>query len=178
MAIGTGTDIAMESARVVLMQDSLMGICNAYQLSKATLRNIKQNLFWAFFYNALCIPVAAGALYGALGWQMDPMLGAAAMSCSSVFVVTNALRLRFFKPKTATKKVEPVKEEVKMETVIYVGGMMCPHCQARVEKVCKEVPGVTDAVVDLHAKNVTVFGDADIAAVKAAIVAAGYEIAE
>ena len=178
MAIGTGTDIAMESARVVLMQDSLMGICNAYQLSKATLRNIKQNLFWAFFYNALCIPIAAGALYGALGWQMDPMLGAAAMSCSSVFVVTNALRLRFFKPKTANKKVEPVKEEVKMETVIYVGGMMCPHCQARVEKVCKEVPGVTDAVVDLHAKNVTVFGDADIAAVKAAIVAAGYEIAE
>ena len=178
MAIGAGTDIAVESARVVLMRDSLMGICDAYQLSKATIRNIKQNLFWAFFYNALCIPVAAGALYGALGWQMDPMLGAAAMSCSSVFVVTNALRLRFWKPKAVAKKVEPVKEEVKMETVIYVNGMMCPHCKANVEKACKAVPGVTDAVVDLQAKNVTVTGTADTADLKAAIMEAGYEIAD
>ena len=176
MAIGTGTDIAMESARVVLMQDGLMGICNAYRLSKATLRNIKQNLFWAFFYNALCIPIAAGALYPILGWQMNPMLGAAAMSFSSVFVVSNALRLRFFKPITIVQQSQ--KEEINMETVIFVNGMMCPHCQARVEKACKFVPGVTDAVVDLKAKNVTVTGTADVAALKAAIVDAGYEIAE
>jgi len=176
MAIGAGTDIAMESSRVVLMQDSLMGICNAYRLSKTTLRNIKQNLFWAFFYNALCIPIAAGALYPVFGWQLSPMLGAAAMSCSSVFVVTNALRLRFFKP--IGLEEQPHKEEINMETVIYVGGMMCPHCQARVEKACKAVPGVTDAVVDLKAKNVTVTGTADIAALKAAIIEAGYEITE
>ena len=173
MAIGTGTDIAMESAQVVLMQASLSGIVNAYCLSKATMRNIKQNLFWAFFYNALCIPIAAGALYPAFGWQLSPMLGAAAMSFSSVFVVTNALRLGLFK----TKKI-PVKEEIKMETVIYVNGMMCPHCQARVEKACKAVPGVIDAVVDLKAKNVTVTGTADVSALKAAIVDAGYEIAK
>ena len=176
MAIGAGTDIAMESARVVLMQDSLVGICNAYRLSKATLRNIKQNLFWAFFYNVLCIPIAAGALYPVFGWQMNPMLGAAAMSMSSVFVVTNALRLRFFKPMIIEQ--QPQKEEIKMENVIYVNGMMCPHCQARVEKACKAVPGVTDAVVDLKAKNVTVTGTADIEALKAAIIDAGYEIAE
>jgi len=153
-----------------------MGICNAYRLSKTTLRNIKQNLFWAFFYNALCIPIAAGALYPVFGWQLSPMLGAAAMSCSSVFVVTNALRLRFFKP--IGLEEQPHKEEINMETVIYVGGMMCPHCQARVEKACKAVPGVTDAVVDLKAKNVTVTGTADIAALKAAIIEAGYEITE
>ncbi len=176
MAIGAGTDIAMESARVVLMQDSLMGICNAYRLSKATLRNIKQNLFWAFFYNALCIPIAAGALYPIFGWQMNPMLGAAAMSMSSVFVVTNALRLRFFKP--IVMEQQPQKEEINMETLIFVNGMMCPHCKANVEKACKAVPGVTDAVVDLKAKNVTVTGTADVAALKAAIIEAGYEIAE
>ena len=178
MAIGAGTDVAMESARVVLMRNDLFGICHAYQLSKDTLRNIKQNLFWAFFYNALCIPIAAGALYPVLGWQMSPMLGAAAMSCSSVFVVSNALRLRFWRPKTSINKEESVKEEIKMETVIYVNGMMCPHCKANVEKACKSVAGVTDAVVDLQAKNVTVTGTADVAALKAAIVDAGYEIAE
>ena len=106
------------------------------------------------------------------------MLGAAAMSCSSVFVVSNALRLRFWRPKTSINKEESVKEEIKMETVIYVNGMMCPHCKANVEKACKSVAGVTDAVVDLQAKNVTVTGTADVAALKAAIVDAGYEIAE
>jgi Cu+-exporting ATPase len=110
------------------------------------------------------------------------MLGAAAMSMSSVFVVSNALRLRLFKPKTnhPTPVVDPViiKEEIKMETVIFVNGMMCPHCKAMVEKVCKAVPGTTDAVVDLQAKNVTVTGDADVAAMKAAIIDAGYEVVE
>ena len=182
MAIGAGTDIAMDSADIVLMTGSLQGVATAVELSKATIRNIKQNLFWAFFYNALCIPVAAGALYPAFGWQLSPMLGAAAMSMSSVFVVSNALRLRFFKSKNnaPTLMEEPViiKEEIKVETVIYVNGMMCPHCKAMVEKVCKAVPGTTDAVVDLQAKNVTVTGDADVAALKAAIIDAGYEVVE
>ncbi len=176
MAIGAGTDIAMDSADIVLMTGSLSGVAGAVALSKATMRNIKQNLFWAFFYNALCIPIAAGVLYPAFGWQLSPMLGAAAMSVSSVFVVSNALRLRLFKVKKTTP-VEPViKEEIKMETVINVNGMMCPHCKAMVEKVCKAVPGTTDAVVDLQAKNVTVTGNADVAALKQAIIDAGYEI--
>ena len=182
MAIGAGTDIAMDSADVVLMNDSLTAVSGAVGLSKATVRNIRQNLFWAFFYNALCIPVAAGLLYPWLGWQLSPMLGAAAMSVSSVFVVSNALRLRFYKPKNLTSAAKPaekiVKEEIKMETVIMVNGMMCPHCKAMVEKVCKAVPGTEDAVVDLQAKNVTVTGHADVAALKAAITEAGYEVVE
>ena len=180
MAIGAGTDIAVESADIVLMSGSLMGAAEAVALSRATVRNIRQNLFWAFFYNALCIPVAAGALYPAFGWQLSPMLGAACMSMSSVFVVSNALRLRFWKTKnTAPTEVAEeiiIKEEKMMETVISVNGMMCPHCKAMVEKVCKAVPGTVDAVVDLQAKNVTVTGDADVAALKKAIVDAGYEV--
>lgn len=182
MAIGAGTDIAMDSADIVLMTGSLSGVSNAVELSRATLRNIKQNLFWAFFYNALCIPVAAGVLYPVFGWQLSPMLGAAAMSMSSVFVVSNALRLRFFKPKTAApipaaeEKAMIIKEETKMQTVIYVNGMMCPHCKAMVEKVCKAIPGTEDAVVDLTAKNVTVTGNPDVEAMKKAITDAGYEV--
>ena len=180
MAIGAGTDIAMDSAEIVLMNGSLSGVAAAVELSRATVRNIRQNLFWAFFYNALCIPIASGALYPAFGWQLSPMLGAAAMSLSSVFVVSNALRLRFFKSKTAAQPAAEavMKEEMKMETVINVNGMMCPHCKAMVEKVCKAVPGTLDAVVDLTAKNVTVTGDADVAALKQAIIDAGYEVVE
>ena len=180
MAIGAGTDIAMDSAQIVLMAGSLSGVTAAVELSRAVVRNIKQNLFWAFFYNALCIPIAAGALYPVFGWQLSPMLGAAAMSLSSVFVVSNALRLRFFKSKTATQPAAQtqIKEEIKMETIINVNGMMCPHCKAMVEKVCKAVPGTVDAVVDLTAKNVTVTGEADVAALKQAIIDAGYEIVE
>ena len=179
MAIGAGTDIAIDSAQIVLMNGSVSGVTTAVELSRATVRNIKQNLFWAFFYNALCIPIAAGALYPALGWQLSPMLGAAAMSLSSVFVVSNALRLRFFKSKTASQPAAEeiiIKEEPKMETIIKVGGMMCPHCKAMVEKVCKTVPGTQDAVVDLTAKTVTVTGDADVSALKQVIIDAGYEI--
>ena len=184
MAIGAGTDIAMESAEVVLMRNSLAGVSDAVRLSKATIRNIKQNLFWAFFYNCLGIPVAAGLLTG-VGITLSPMLGAAAMSCSSVFVVTNALRLRRFKAEETENnsicvcaEVEQYEEEPIMEIVINVNGMMCPHCKAMVEKVCKAVPGTVDAVVDLHAKNVTVTGDADVAALKKAIIDAGYEVME
>ncbi len=180
MAIGSGTDIAMESANVVLMNGSLTGVSNAVSLSKATIRNIRENLFWAFFYNCLGIPVAAGVLYPAFHIQLSPMLGAAAMSLSSVFVVTNALRLRRFRPKTGTvvrrEEKTIIQEESKMETVIKVNGMMCNHCKARVESVCKAVPGATDAVVDLEKKQVTVQGNADLAALKQAITDAGYEV--
>ena len=182
MAIGAGTDIAIESADVVLMNSSLASVSGAVELSKATIRNIRQNLFWAFFYNSLGIPIAAGVLYPAFGILLSPMLGAAAMSMSSVFVVSNALRLRFFKPKTAPAAVPAAEttviteEETTMETVIFVEGMMCPHCKARVEKVCKAVPGSVDAVVDLQAKNVTVTGTADVEALKKAITDAGYEV--
>ena len=185
MAIGAGTDIAMDSADIVLMNSSLAAVSGAVELSRATIKNIRQNLFWAFFYNTCGIPIAAGALFIPLGLQLSPMLGAAAMSMSSVFVVTNALRLRFFKPKTvpvfAQEKVietEEVvyEEEPGMETVITVHGMMCKHCKATVERVCKAIPGVVDAVVDLAAKNVTVTGDFDVAAVKQAIIAEDFEV--
>lgn len=184
MAIGAGTDVAMESADVVLIAGYLSGISDAVRLSKATIRNIKENLFWAFFYNCLGIPIAAGLL-SPLGITLSPMIGAAAMSCSSVFVVTNALRLRNFRGEEKKRPVEEVlqepviiQEEKTMETVIYVNGMMCTHCKAMVEKVCKAVAGVEDAVVDLHAKNVTVTGAADVAQLKKAIVDAGYEVVE
>ncbi len=178
MAIGAGTDIAMESADVVLMSGSLSGVANAVKLSKATIRNIRQNLFWAFFYNCLGIPIAAGVLFLPFGIQLSPMIGAAAMSLSSVFVVSNALRLQRFKPElqSAQKIKEVIKEEKSMTTVIKVEGMMCPHCKARVEQVCKAIPGTVDAVVDLQAKNVTVTGDAAVEALKKAITDAGYEV--
>ncbi len=179
MAIGAGTDIAMESADIVLMNSSLAAVSGAIELSKATIRNIRQNLFWAFFYNSLGIPVAALGL-------LNPMLGAAAMSMSSVFVVTNALRLRLFQSKTAPVFAEAehhkeeiiIEEEKVMETIIKVEGMMCKHCKARVEQVCKAVPGTQDAVVDLAAKTVTVTGNADLAALKQAITDADYEVVE
>ena len=186
MAIGAGTDIAMESAEVVLMSGSLGGIADAVALSKATIRNIRQNLFWALFYNCLGIPIAAGVL-SPWGIALSPMIGAAAMSCSSVFVVTNALRLRYFgvkkevitgepAPEAAPVEIVEIKEETNMENVIYVNGMMCPHCKARVEQVCKGIAGTVDAVVDLQAKNVTVTGTADVEVLKKAIADAGYEV--
>ncbi len=178
IAIGAGTDIAMESAQVVLMSGSLKAVADALRLSKATIRNIRQNLFWAFFYNCLGIPVAAGLLFLPFGIQLSPMLGAAAMSLSSVFVVSNALRLQRFRPQPGAVRNQDIKEEKTMETVIYVNGMMCPHCKARVEQVCKAVRGTVDAVVDLQAKNVTVTGDADAYALKKAIADAGYEVVE
>jgi len=199
MAIGAGTDIAMESADIVLMNSSLRAVSSAIELSKATIRNIRENLFWAFFYNTLGIPVAAGVLFIPFGIQLSPMLGAAAMSMSSVFVVTNALRLRLFQPKIspeAEEKVEsalvcacPVEtteeavvEEPKVSeapvVVIGVGGMMCSHCTAAVEKACMGVPGVVNAVADLEKKCVTVTGNADLEALKQAIRDEDYEIIE
>lgn len=179
MAIGNGTDIAVESADIVLINGSLASISHAISLSKATIRNIKQNLFWAFFYNCLGIPIAAGVLYPIWGIHLSPMLGAAAMSFSSVFVVTNALRLRFFKPKMHHIIENNIsKEEIQMETVITVEGMMCTHCKARVESVCKAIAGVQNAVVDLQAKTVTVIGSASVTELKKAITEAGYDVIE
>jgi Cu2+-exporting ATPase len=185
IAIGAGTDIAIDAADVVLMKSRLSDVPAAIRLSRATLRNIHENLFWAFFYNIIGIPVAAGVLYPAFGILLSPMIGAAAMSMSSVFVVTNALRLRFFRPGASVKvPVETVesqeskKEENEMATVIKVEGMMCTHCKAMVEKVCKAVPGALDAVVDLKAKQVTVTGEASVEELKKAIVDAGYEVME
>ena len=182
MAIGAGTDVAVESADVVLMTGSLTGVANAIRMSKATMRNIKQNLFWAFFYNSLGIPIAAGVLFPAFGIQLSPMIGAAAMSLSSVFVVTNALRLRLFKPDVHAaipeEKVEASNEVIKMEKIIKVEGMMCNHCKAHVENACKAVTGTENAVVDLQAKNVTVTGSASIDELKKAIIDAGYEVIE
>ena len=182
IAIGAGTDIAIESADVVLMSGSLGQAASAVELSRATIRNIKGNLFWAFFYNCLGIPVAAGALYPAFGLQLSPMLGAAAMSMSSVFVVTNALRLRLFKPSASaeTAQAAPAEERVIDEnaptTVIGVEGMMCHHCTAAVEKACMAVPGTLSAQADLDGKTVTVRGEADRKALETAIVDAGYTI--
>ncbi len=178
MAIGAGTDIAMESAQIVLMNSSLKGVSDAVSLSKATIRNIRQNLFWAFFYNCLGIPIAAGVLYPAFQIQLSPMLGAAAMSLSSFFVVTNALRLRLLKikPRETLITKNTIQEETEMEIIIHVEGMMCPHCKARVESVCKAAAGVVDAVVDLQAKQVTVKGNADVNVLKKAIIEAGYEV--
>lgn len=185
MAIGSGTDIAIESADIVLMNHSLQGVANAIALSKATIRNIRQNLFWAFFYNCLGIPVAAGVLYPVWGILLSPMIGAAAMSLSSFFVVTNALRLRLFKSSfihveqfDSTEKEIKIEEEKLMETVIKVNGMMCPHCKARVESVCKAVDGCVDAVVDLQEKQVTVTGNASVEVLKKVITDAGYEVVE
>jgi len=181
IAIGAGTDIAIESADVVLMSGSLSQVAGAVELSRATIKNIKQNLFWAFFYNSLGIPIAAGALYPSFGLQLSPMLGAAAMSMSSVFVVTNALRLRLFKPSHGTAAVAAEKQEAVIDenaptVVIGVEGMMCHHCTAAVEKACKGVAGVLAAAADLEQKQVTVRGTADRTQLEQAIIEAGYSI--
>ena len=190
IAIGAGTDVAIESADIVLMHSSLNDVATAIDLSKAVIRNIKQNLFWAFFYNSVGIPLAAGVFYLSLGWKLSPMFGAAAMGMSSVCVVSNALRLRGFKRvniknnKSGNDEIvliennEKKKEEKIMTTVINVNGMMCEHCKATVEKVTKAVEGVSNSTVNLDAKNVTIeYADGtDLEKVKKAITDAGYEV--
>lgn len=188
IAIGAGTDIAIESADIVLMHSSLKDVATAIDLSKAVIRNIKQNLFWAFFYNSIGIPLAAGVFYLSMGWKLSPIFGAAAMGMSSVCVVSNALRLRGFKPKEIKKnniendEIELIenkrKEDNNMTTVINVNGMMCGHCKATVEKVTRGVEGVSNSEVNLDAKNVTIehSADTDLEKVKKAITDAGYEV--
>ncbi len=200
IAIGAGTDVAIESADIVLMKSDLMDAAAAVELSRATIRNIKQNLFWAFFYNCLGIPLAAGVFFPVLGWQLDPMFAAAAMSLSSVTVVSNALRLRFFKSKfRAVQKPapvvemaapcavnEPVMEETKeieineggnetMQKVMKIEGMMCPRCVAHVEKALGAIPGITVAV-SLEAGTATVTGEVENDVLTNAVTEAGYTV--
>ena len=195
IAIGAGTDIAIESADIVLMRSDLLDVSTAVQLSRAVIRNIKQNLFWAFFYNAIGIPIAAGVFYPAFHLKMNPMLGALAMSFSSVFVVSNALRLRWFKAKHAAAHTAPSpsdggaeittnqmtaneeKGETTMEKVINIEGMACMHCVKHVQEALAAVPGVQTANVDLESKTATVSVDGSVtdAALKAAVDEAGYQ---
>jgi len=181
LAIGAGTDVAIESADVVLMKSDLLDAVTAVELSRATIRNIKQNLFWAFFYNAVCIPVAAGvlALFG--GPQLNPMIAAAAMSMSSVCVVSNALRLKLFKPRHAgggtniSQETNTLKEEPTMTKTMKIEGMMCQMCVKHVTNALNALPGIT-ATVDLDAKTATVTGEATDEALKKAVEDAGYQV--
>ena len=183
IAIGAGTDVAISSADVVLMKSDLMDAVDAIRLSRQTMRNIRQNLFWAFFYNCIGIPIAAGVLWIPLGLKLSPMIGAAAMSLSSVCVVSNALRLRFFKgtPKPAAKPGEytvlPKEETKMMKKVIKVEGMMCEHCVAHVKKALEAFPGVA-ADVDLASGKATVQGSSlpDDAKLTEAVEQAGYKV--
>ena len=192
LAIGAGTDVAIESADVVLMRSSLMDIVDAAALSRATLRNIRQNLFWAFFYNSIGIPVAAGVLYPALGITLNPMIAAAAMSLSSVCVVSNALRLRGWKGSASVRrgetpantKSEPAapaaqhnEEEPTMKKTLSIEGMMCTHCAAHVEKALNALPGVT-AAVDLAGSSAVVTGDVSDEALKKAVADTGYTVTD
>ena len=193
IAIGAGTDVAIDAADVVLMKSRLSDVPAAIRLSRATLRNIHENLFWAFFYNALGIPLAAGAFIPLLGWELDPMFGAAAMSLSSFCVVTNALRLNFFRVRRRGAQVpqdaneSPVQQneeaalpgkEHTMEIILHVEGMMCPHCEAAVQKALEALDGVTSAKASHTEKKVTVqaAGTVDENALAAAIEAAGYQV--
>ncbi|MBR6791009.1 MAG: cadmium-translocating P-type ATPase [Oscillospiraceae bacterium] len=195
VAIGAGTDIAIESADVVLVRSDLRDVPAMIRLSRAVMRNIRQNLFWALFYNSIGIPLAAGVLYAAFSLKLNPVFAAAAMSLSSFCVVTNALRLRLFRPRreeavdassemTAdlciSEAVSASEYKEKGETVMKtmkIEGMMCPHCSGRVEKALNALDGVT-AVVDLAAgtASITLTGDVSDEALTAAVTDAGYEV--
>ena len=206
IAIGAGTDVAMESADIVLMRNDLLDVAGAIELSKATIRNIKENLFWAFFYNIIGIPIAAGCWYTAFNLKMNPMVAALAMSFSSVFVVSNALRLRFFKPKhgsavsdntagtTASVTTEsPVQKiSVKQTTIkqsnggttmkkeLMIEGMMCQNCVKHVTHALDGIPGTSHVQVSLEDKKATVEVPESVTdeTLKAAVTEAGYEVTE
>jgi len=181
LAIGAGTDVAMESADIVLMKSDLLDAAAAVELSRATIRNIKQNLFWAFFYNSLGIPLAAGVFSGVLGWRLDPMFAAAAMSLSSVTVVSNALRLRFFKSKFQNdqpKQTEKIEGGNAMNKTMKIEGMMCAHCTGRVEKALSAIDGVDKVVMSLEGKSaaLALSKDVDDKILTDAVTEAGYEV--
>ncbi len=178
IAIGAGTDVAIDAADIVLAKNSLAGVATAIRLSRAALRNIKQNLFWAFFYNALGIPLAAGAWIWLLGWKLNPMFGAAAMSLSSFCVVTNALRLNFFRASNNAGKAKAAGKEKNMKKTIKIEGLMCSHCDARVKKALEAVPGVASANADHEKGQAVVELSADVAddALKAAVEAQDYKV--
>ncbi|MCH4178402.1 MAG: cadmium-translocating P-type ATPase [Megasphaera sp.] len=192
MAIGAGTDVAIESADAILIHNDLLDAVNAVRLSKAVIKNIKENLFWAFFYNVIGIPLAAGILYPEYGIKLSPMIGAAAMSMSSVCVCCNALRLRFFKsihtdgnvsretsretPYTNTSVLQ--KEEDTMKTTLKIEGMMCQHCQKHVHDALEKMDGVTDVTVDLEGKkaDITMTRNIPVTEFEKVIVDAGYTL--
>ena len=193
IAIGAGTDVAIESADIVLMKSDLLDAAAAVQLSRAVIRNIKENLFWAFFYNALGIPLAAGVFYHWLGWRLNPMFGSAAMSFSSVFVVSNALRLKGFRPTFFRKKSAAAettgaevinqnakfKEEKTMKKTMKIDGMMCNHCTGRVDKVLNALEGV-EATVSLEDKAayVTLTKEVPDEVLKKTVEDEGYQVLE
>lgn len=193
MAIGAGTDVAIESADAVLVRNDLLDAVSAIRLSKAVMKNIKQNLFWAFFYNVICIPLAAGVFYPAFGLKLSPMIGAAAMSLSSVCVVLNALRLKFFKVRhseisnveksvaqvqTENLKIIQVEEEIKLTTELKIEGMMCKNCVKHVYNALAKMDGVTEVEVSLENKNAVVTSTKEISQDDFAKVIdeAGYEL--
>ena len=179
IAIGAGTDIAIESADIVLMKSNLQDVVTSIELSHSVIKNIKENLFWAFFYNALGIPIAAGVLYGIAGLKLNPMIAALAMSFSSVFVVSNALRLRFFKPKCNNiKTVKNEKENITMTKTIKINGMMCSHCTGRVGEVLNAIDGVSAEVsLDNGGQAIVILAkDVSDDVLKKAVVDAGYEV--
>ena len=197
IAIGAGTDVAIESADVVLMRSDLLDAVTTLRLSKAVIVNIKQNLFWAFFYNVVGIPLAAGVFYGVLGWKLNPMFAAAAMSFSSVTVVLNALRLMRFKATVSNSKTtigveiptsqaneqinqitnQPIR--IMLEKTMIIKGMSCGHCSARVEKVLNAIDGV-EAVVDLESNSATIKLSAEVSneVLKNAVDGIGYEVVD
>lgn len=178
IAIGTGTDVAMESADIVLMKNDLLDVSTAVQLSRKVIRNIKENLFWAFIYNIIGIPVAAGVFYLAFGLKLSPMIGAAAMSMSSVCVVSNALRLRFFKPKRLFEGHIDMKGENKMKKTMMIEGMMCQNCVKHVFNALSKVEGVDSVEVDLDGKKAEVALKDEVSddVLKEAVTEAGYEV--
>ena len=188
LAIGAGTDVAIESADVVLMKSDLLDAVTAVQLSRKVIRNIKENLFWAFIYNIIGIPLAAGVWYPLFQLQLSPMFGAAAMSLSSVCVVSNALRLKFFRPERRESPAAPVSEgtpksvETKgtsaMTKTMSINGMMCAHCTAHVEKALGTLEGVASVKADLEGKcaTVTLTGAVSDQSLTDAVTEAGYEV--
>ena len=182
IAIGAGTDIAIDAADVVLMKSRLSDVPAAIRLSRATLRNIHENLFWAFFYNVIGIPLAAGVWIPFFGWKLNPMFGAAAMSLSSFCVVTNALRLNLFSVHNAEKdkKIKSKKkvEDKKMEKTLTIEGMMCGHCEARVKKALEALPEVKEAVVSHEAGTAVVTLESAVSdeALKEAVEAQDYKV--
>lgn len=172
IAIGAGTDVAIDAADVVLMKSRLSDVPAAIRMSRATLRNIHENLFWAFFYNIIGIPLAAGVWYPLFGWKLNPMFGAAAMSLSSFCVVSNALRLNLFKMYDASKdkklkakkeKKRSKKEDKRMKKIMHIEGMMCGHCEAAVKKALEALPQVDEAVVSHEAGTAELTLNAKIA---------------
>ncbi len=178
IAIGAGTDVAIDAADVVLMHSRLTDVAAAIRLSRATIRNIRENLFWAFIYNVIGIPLAAGVFIAALGWELNPMFGAAAMSLSSVCVVTNALRLNFFRFERKSCGETIKTEEINMEITLNIEGMMCPHCSGRVKTVLEALDGVAAADVSHESGTavVTLTKDVPVDTLKSAVEQQGYKV--